>query len=193
MAVFNKQGLIAELLDRTELVKASTQPFLRLTDEQLNFKTVPGKWSIAEIYGHLDITLDIFIRSILGRTTLAPDVPSETYRSGWLGELLYSLTIPRPDGSVFRMKTLKSYRAPGFTKNAHEVLEAFLRKCDDMDDILRHIATKDMQRIKIPFLYPFIHLRLGDNLRCLVAHSERHLLQAQRVMSQLPQAADSRV
>src|SRR5262249_25079231 len=145
MAVFNKQGLIAELLDRTELIKASTQPFLRLTDEQLNYKPAPGKWSIVEIFGHLDITLDIYIRSILGRTTLAPDVPSETYRSGWLGDWLYTLTIPRSDGSVFRMKTLKAYSAPGYKENAREVLEDFLRKCDDMDDILRHIATKDMQ------------------------------------------------
>jgi hypothetical protein len=183
MAVFNKQGLITELLDRTELIKASTQPFLRLTNDQLHQSPGPGKWSIVEIFGHLNITHDIYIRCILSRITLAPDVVSESYRSGWLGDWLYKKIMPRADGSVFKLKALKSHCAGNGIVDGKEVLESFLRKCDAIDDILRHVSTKDLQRIKIPFSFSrILRLRLGDNLRYLVAHGERHLLQAQRVM-----------
>ncbi len=108
MAVFSKQGLITELLDRTELIKASTQGFLRLTNEQLNFKPDAGQWSIAENFEHLNICNGGLIRSILARISGAPDIKADKYTSGWLGELIYAKMMPRPDGSVFKMRTRKT-------------------------------------------------------------------------------------
>jgi hypothetical protein len=184
MAGTSRQGLITELLDRTELVKASSQLFFRLTDDQLHHKPGPEIWSIAEIFGHLNLFHDRYIRSILPRITLAPDYPSDRYASGWLGEWIYEKVKPRADGTVFKIRTLDDYDARGGTPDARDVLDGFQRKCDALDDILRHAATKDLRRIKVPFyLGRLVRLRLGDTLRIMVAHSERHLLQAQRVMA----------
>ncbi len=186
MTVFNKQGLITELLDRTELIKASTQPFLRLNEDQLNHAPGPGKWSIAEIFGHLNIYNGAYIRIILSRITVAGDLRQETYRSGWLGEWVYTRTMPRADGSVFKMKASKSTLPPGGAQDGKETLQRFLQQCDMLDDILRHSSTKDLQRIRIPFCFSRLFpLRLGDNLRYLIAHCERHLLQAHRVMERV--------
>ena len=187
MAVYSKQGLIAELLDRTELVKAGTQPFLRLTDEQLTFKPGPDTWSIVQIFGHLNISHAICIRNILSRMTKAPEVEGLEFHSGWLGDLIYEKMMPRQDGSVFRIKSPRTLHAGEGYEDVREVLQEFLHQCDALDDILRHALTKDMERIRIPFsVVRLIKLRLGDHLRYLVAHSERHLLQAHRVMGLLP-------
>lgn len=191
MAVFSRQSLITELLDRIELIKARTQPFLRLTDDQLNFKPDPGRWSIAEIFEHLNITHSLYIRSILSRITRAPDmkVRADKYNSGWLGEWVYEKIMPRADGSVFKMPALKSYRADGRVLDGMEVLQRFLQQCDAIDDIVRHVSTKNLERIKIPFSFSrLVRLQLGDNLRYLIAHNERHLLQAHRVMALFAQA-----
>ena len=190
MAVFSKQSLITELLDRIELIKASTQPFLRLTEQQLNFSPAPNKWSIAEIFGHLNIAHDANIRCILSRITLAPDVKTESFRSGWLGDWLYDKIMPRSDGSVFKIPSPRSFHVRKEGLDGREELQRFLHQCDALDDILRHVSTKDLQGIKIPFTFPrFFRLRLGDNLRYLVAHDERHLLQAHGVMKLLPAEA----
>ena len=184
MAIFSRQGLIAELLDRTELLKASTKPFLRLTDDQLLYRPAPGKWSIAEIYTHLNLSMDQTVRNILSRITLAPDHPVDDYRSGWLGEWLYGRVMPRPDGTLFKLKAMATHSPEGRELDAREALEAFQRHCDSLDDILRHVRTKDLRGIRIPFyLNGLISLRLGDMLRFLVAHGERHLLQAQRIVA----------
>src|ERR1700733_8453460 len=108
MTVFSKQVLITELLDRTELIKASTQPFFRLDEDQLNRSPAPGKWRIAEIFAHLNIFNDAYVRKILSKLTVAKDVKTETYRSSWLGDWIYSQTMPRADGSVFKMKAAKA-------------------------------------------------------------------------------------
>jgi hypothetical protein len=189
MAVFNKQGLITELLDRTELVKAGTQSFLRLTEQQLCFRPADNKWSIAEIFGHLNIVHDVYIRDILSRIAPAPDVKMEHYRSGWFGEWVYVKMMPRPDGTVFKLPAPRSLRVSREGLDAYGELQCFLQHCDALDDILRHVATKDLQSIRIPLSFAkFLRLRLGDNLRYIVAHNERHLLQAHRVLQSLPAA-----
>jgi hypothetical protein len=182
MAVFSRQGLIAELLDRTELIKAGSAAFFRMTDEQLGFSTGPGIWSIIEVFTHLNLSNEIYIRYILPRVTLAPDRPSDEFKSSWLGDWAYERIVPRPDGSIFKMKTAKAVLPLKPKEDVKEVLHNFHRTCDAMDDILRHSATKDLHRIRIPFHFvPLLHFSLGETLRFLVAHNERHLLQAQRL------------
>lgn len=189
MAVFSKQSLITELLDRTELIKASTQPFLRLTEQQLITSPATGKWSIAEIFGHLNIAHDLQLRGILTRITLAPDVKTEQYRSSWLGDLLYDRMMPRPDGTVFKLPSPRSFHANKEGLDGYDELQRFLQQCDALDDILRHVSTKDLQGIRIPLTFiKLLRLRLGDNLRFIIAHNERHLLQAHRVMRELQPA-----
>jgi hypothetical protein len=183
MAVFSRQGLITELLDRTELIKAGSAAFFRLTDEQLGFSSGPGIWSIVEVFAHLNLSNEIYIRYILPRVTLAPDHPSDEFRSSWLGDLAYEKIVPRADGSIFKMKTAKSVLPVKPREDLKEVLHTFHRTCDAMDDILRHSATKDLRRIRIPFHFiPFLQFSLGETLRFLIAHNERHLLQAQRLV-----------
>jgi hypothetical protein len=183
MAVFSKQALITELLDRTELVKASTQSFLRLTNDQLNFKPNAGQWSIAQNFEHLNISNGANIRNVLARISGAPDVKADKFKSGWLGDFIYSKVMPRADGSVFKIKTGKTMHPVGGMLDGQDILQRYLQNCDMIDDILRHSATKNLQGIKIPSsVFRFVNLRLGDHLRFLIAHNERHLLQAHRMM-----------
>ena len=142
MAVFSRQGLITELLDRTELIKAGSAAFLRLTDEQLSFSPGPGSWSIVEVFAHLNLSNEIYIRYILPKVTLGPDRPSDEFKSSWLGDWAYERIVPRADGSIFKMKTAKSVLPVKPKEDYKEVLHNFHRACDAMDDILRHSATK---------------------------------------------------
>ena len=183
MAVFSRQGLITDLLDRTELIRAGSAAFLRFSDEQLVFSPTPGTWSIIEVFTHLNLSNEIYFGYILPRVTLAPDLPSDEFSSTWLGDWAYEKIVPRPDGSIFKMKTAKSVQPIKPTGDPKEVLRDFHRTCDALDDILRHSASKDLRRIRIPFHFvPFLHFSLGETLRFLIAHNERHLLQAQRLV-----------
>src|SRR5580693_8245864 len=149
MAVFSRKGLITELLDRTELIKAGSSAFFRLTDEQLCYSPGPGVWSVAEVFSHLNLSNEIYIRHILPRVTLAADHASDEFRSSWLGDWAYEKIVPRADGSIFKMKTAKSVLPAKPGSDSKEVLDNFHKTCDALDDILRHSATKDLRRIRI--------------------------------------------
>src|SRR5260221_689498 len=162
------------------------RPNLLSTWAGLQYTPGSGKWSISEIFRHLNISYDQHIRRILTRITLAPDQPADRYNSGWIGDWIYGKIMPRADGTVFKLKSIKAHRVNGELLDARAVLESFQRKCDALDDILRHAATKNLRRIKIPFYSSRgLRLRLGDTLRILVVHGELHLLQPQQVMVEL--------
>ena len=194
MAVFNKQSLLTDLLDRIELIKARAQPFLRLSNEQLNHKPAPEKWSIEEVFEHLNINHNIYIGYIMARITKAPDIKVESpdskmekFKSGWLGDWVYERTMPRPDGTIFKIKAAKFLRPVSTHLDGHDVLQRFLQHLDMLYDILLHARTKDLEGIRIPLAFNrLLKLRLGDNLRLMVAHCERHLWQAHKGMSGLP-------
>jgi len=79
------------------------------------------------------------------------------------------------------MKTVKAVSPGNQLEEGRLVIEGFQRQCDALDDILRHAYTKDLRRIRIPFIsFPSFIFGLGDTLRFVIAHNERHLLQAQR-------------
>ncbi|HLK28232.1 MAG TPA: DinB family protein [Puia sp.] len=187
MSLFDKQSLLSELIDRTEIITSNTKSFLRLSEDQLNYKPAPQTWSISEIYSHLNITNSAYNSFILKKIKSAEDVSINHCQSGWLGDWVYEKLMPRADGSVFKINSPKSHRANITDPDAFEVLNTFLEQQDVMHDILQHASTKDLDRITVPFYYSkILKFRLCDTLRFIIAHNERHLMQAHRMIEKMP-------
>jgi hypothetical protein len=184
MPTFNKQDLLSELMDRTDCISSSMQGFLRLTNDQLNYKPEGSKWSIAEIFEHLHISHQVYINIIVHQINNAADVSEKHYASGWLGDWAFDWLLPGPGRVALKLKE-KKYHAHPLALDGKEVLDRFLQQLDTIHDIIRHASTKDLHRIKIPLSSnKLLKLRLGDNLRYLVANSERHVLHAKQLMAQ---------
>jgi len=187
MTSFNKKELLSGLHDRIELIRNNLQPFLRLPDEHLLKNPTAGKWSIAEIFEHLNIIHGGLLQSIGKVMRKAPINSRESFSSGWIGDKLYRLMMPRPDGTVFKMKTPRRFQAGPAPLHPRKVLDTFMNQLDEFDHVLELCLYVDLQKMKLPFVFPRgLKLRLGDGLRFIVAHCERHLLQARLVLEQLP-------
>jgi hypothetical protein len=186
MSFFNKQTLLAELIDRTEIITSNTRSLLRMNAEQLNYKPFLQKWSISEIYSHLILINKTYNYLILKKIGSSPDVNILHCQSGWFGDWVYEKLMPRSDGSVYKINTPKKFRVKSLMSDAIEVLNEFIEQQHVMHDILNHVSSKDLNRINIPFYFSkLLTFRLGDTLRFIVAHNERHLMQASRIMANI--------
>jgi hypothetical protein len=187
MSFFNKQAFLSELMDRTEIISSNTRTFLRLKGEQLSFKPTPKGWSICEIYSHLNIINEIYNDRILKKISSAPDVSIPHCQSGWFGDWIYEKLMPRSDGSVYKINTPKNYNASSEKLDAFEILSQFIEIQNVMHDILLHVSSKDIDRITISFYFSkLLRFRLSDTLRFIIAHNERHLMQAHGVLEKMP-------
>ena len=187
MTTFNKKNMLSGLHDRVEVIRNNMQPFLRLPDEYLVRRPSPVKWSVAEIFEHLNIMHGTFLHSIGKCMSNAPINGREVFTSGWIGNWIYNKMMPRPDGSVFKLKTPRKFNAAVTPLDPRRVLDTFMKQLDEFDHVLELCHYIDLQKIKLPFAFPRgLRLRLGDGLRFIVAHSERHLLQARNTLEQMP-------
>ncbi len=73
-----------------------------------------------------NISHEFYIESIVPRINRAADAVCPEFRSSWLGDWVYDKIMPRPDGTIYKMKTQKVFHAKQAVLNGQDVLNRFL-------------------------------------------------------------------
>lgn len=171
--------LINQLLDLTQKAHGTVQQFKDLSDEELNLKPEDGGWSILECLEHLNLYGRFYLPEIEKQLLQARSVPtSNMFRSSLIGDFFVN-SIKAGNGK--KMKAVKPMDSTGMKLNA-KVLDQFIKQLDLLISLLHKCKKVDLNRTRTAIsLTKLIRLRLGDTLRFLVHHNERHILQAKRI------------
>ncbi|MGB7847269.1 MAG: DinB family protein [Candidatus Acidiferrum sp.] len=150
-----------------------------LTDEQLNWQSAPGSWSVGQCLEHLCLTNEAYLTSISAALKEKPDSPVEQITPGWLGGwFIRSFVEPSPNSK--RVPAPRKIRPAARADLA--VLDRFLSGNKSCRELIVRTRGKDVNRIRFwnP-LVPGIRFAVGTGLEIIVSHERRHLLQAERV------------
>jgi hypothetical protein len=80
------------------------------------------------------------------------------------------------------MKTSKKYNFPN-SLNVDNVMTEFLDHQDKLLHLLQEAKKRDLNRIKLPLtITKLLKLKLGDVFRFVVAHEQRHMIQARNTL-----------
>ncbi len=150
-----------------------------LTEEQLNWQSTQGSWSVGQCLEHLCRTNEAYLGSISAALKEKPDSPVEQITPGWFGRwFIRSFVEPSPKG--------KRASAPSKIRPAAHVdiavLDRFLFSNKSCRELIVRARRKDINRIRFwnPFV-PGIRFTVGTGLEIIAGHERRHLLQAERV------------
>ena len=81
-----------------------------------------------------------------------------------------------------KMKTPKDKNPLGENLTKESIL-IFIEQQKLLLQILENSEKIDLGKIKIPIsIAPFVKIKLGDTLRFIVYHNERHIVQAQNIL-----------
>ncbi len=190
MSISN-QALIDDLVQRTKDVINDTTALQQLTFYELNWKADANQWSILECIEHLNRYGRFYLPEVRQRLENARSVAADhPFASGWLGDYFAKLMLPREQ--LNKMKTLPSMNPLGSNLD-QSVLTIFQRQQKEWLDLLLEARTADLTRTKTAIsISRFIKLRLGDTLRVVIYHNQRHLQQAQGVQAELDGALSQR-
>ncbi|GAB3330972.1 DinB family protein [Larkinella ripae] len=185
MPVIATKTLLDQLVtDTRSLIETAKSEFGPLTVGELNRQPAPGRWSIAQCLEHLNSYGHYYLPALeaaiqKGENEQRTALPR--FRSGWLGNYFANAMRPKADGSVsLKMKAVKSH-TPAATLDAEAVLAVFLEQQDELLKLLERARRVNIQQLRIPIsIARFIRLSVGDTFRFLIAHQQRHVLQAQR-------------
>ncbi|GJM33307.1 MAG: hypothetical protein DHS20C18_23080 [Saprospiraceae bacterium] len=181
----NRNQLLDELIQKTEQIRNEASIFNTLTLAELNFKTSPESWSILECLEHLNLYGDYYLKEIEARIIKAEKAPQATpFKSGLIGNYFVNLIRPKEAG-IKKIKALKEMN-PMDSKLSTTTLDRFFKQQARLLSLLQSAGKVDLTKVKTGITFTkLIKLRLGDTLRFVVYHNERHLLQAKRVMERV--------
>lgn len=182
--------LLADLATRTRANLDAARQFEGLSDQALNHKASPESWSILECIEHLNRYGDFYLPEISRRLDKAPKAPAKnSFKSGWLGNYFAESMLPKE--KLNKMKTFKEMNPAGSQLN-RKVLHKFIAQQQEMLALLQRAKEVDLSRTKTSIsISKLIKLRLGDTLRVVIYHNQRHILQAQKVLRKIEVAADA--
>jgi hypothetical protein len=164
--------------------------FASLPLSQLNWKPSPEAWSIAQCLDHLIVSNRQYF-------PLFDQVAHGQYRaSGYLRApllpalfgrmLIYALGNPK-----MKSRTVGSFE-PAASSYGSSIVEDFVRHNDDLIHRIESVATRDLGRIIVRSAFArFVIYSARDMITVLLVHEQRHLAQAERVMTLPGFAAES--
>lgn len=181
-----------EFLDQLALAVADVrrvtqERFRPLSEDQLNRGPAPGKWSVGQCLEHLNIIGGLYLPVMNQRLRRAQErgtQPAEYVKHGYFGQKL-TVAMQTPA----REKPLKTPQqfAPSGSRLPRTVVEVFLRQLDDLSHQLQMARNVNANAVRIPnAIVPLLRLRLTDQFAFLIAHLQRHIAQAERVLDARP-------
>lgn len=185
MPVFQAAALLQSLRNDVDGIlnafrtKIASQPQAVLLQQP-----APGSWSAAQCLDHLNGYGRFYLPALEQAINKAEKnnwtaVPK--FRSGWLGNYFANLMQPKPDGALrSKMKAPKGHR-PIPQLDAPAIVAEFIAQQEKMQALLQRAGKINLTRLRVPTsLSSLLKLNAGDTFRFLIAHEQRHLLQALR-------------
>lgn len=170
--------LINELRGLTQEAKAQVLEFKTYPLAQLNYKSSAVDWSILECIEHLCLYGKFYLPEIENRIMNGEPVGKAQFKSSFLGNYFVNMIKA---SNTKKIKATKQMDSTGFELSI-ATLNKFIKQLEWLDSLLIKSKTVDLNKVKTAIsLSNFIKLRLGDTLRFLVYHNERHILQAKRI------------
>lgn len=176
--------LIAKLVSLTKDHLNQGIHFLQLENRILSWKASPTEWSILECIEHLNRYGEFYLPEISQCLKNTPQASTETplvFNSGWLGNYFAKSMLPKE--KLNKMKTFKSMNPLGSHLDK-STLETFTDQQKQMLQLLNLAQNVDLTRTKTAIsISKWIKLRLGDTLRVVIYHNQRHIVQAKNIQS----------
>ena len=179
-----KHQLIDELLDKTHQAAQAIIQLKELPSDALNYKSHAKEWSILECIEHLNLYGEFYLpeieRNIIKAKNESGDLP---YKGGFWGNFFVnSIRVE----NTKKMKSPKMMQ-PEKSDLSSTTLDQFLKQLERLQALLNQARTVNLKSVKTKIsLTKFLKLRLGDTLRFLVHHNERHVQQALNMQQKFP-------
>ena len=176
------EQLISDLIERTRHNINEVKKMNDLPLQTLNWKPAQDRWSVLECIEHLNLYGDYYLPEIESCIRTSRTMPDDEFESGLFGNYFANLMLPKEN--MKKIKTFKD-KNPNGSSLTKSTLTRFLEQQERMLKLLDKSRKVSLNRTKTSVsISRFIKLKLGDTLRVVIYHNQRHIVQAQNVLKE---------
>ncbi len=175
------ENLINDLIQRTHNVLNEAEALKELPKGNLQWRPAAESWSVLECIEHLNRYGRYYIPEIKQRMKgAAPTKPGQIFKTGLLGNYFAKAMLPKE--KLNTMKTFSNMN-PLLSNLEKDTIEEFIQQQKQLLQILDDCRKVDLNKTKTSIsISKLIKLKLGDTLRVVIYHNQRHLVQAHKVL-----------
>ncbi|MDQ3279562.1 MAG: DinB family protein [Bacteroidota bacterium] len=187
MAKFKSEDLLNELITDVRRIKESASFFQSTDQTKLAYSPDKAKWSVVQILEHLNA----YSRHYMPLLERELSVTSQGNNSAWFEPGFWGekFTKSMKPTNVYQIKNkMKAMKAYTFSNNLNieTVLKEFMGHQDKLVQLLELAKQRDLNTIRIPItLTKLVKLKIGDMFRFLIAHEQRHMIQARNTLKEM--------
>ncbi len=170
--------LLKSFLKISDEVEKSSEEFLNLSYNQINWRTSDSQWSIGECFEHLIRTNSKYIPEFQKNKLHSVEKINMNFKHTLIGKFLINSMKPNNKRET---KTPVSFNPIGSIIK-ESIVKDFLNQ---NKEIVEQVKNIDPAKLKIKITSPFakfVRYNIGDSLLIIANHNLRHIGQAGRVM-----------
>ncbi|MEQ8927261.1 MAG: DinB family protein [Fulvivirga sp.] len=180
MATFNKQEFIDSMLNKIDEQKTFINKINKQPQENLTKKADEKSWNALECVDHMNKAMSLYTDQMKPLKLI--EGVEEEVKIGWKGKFFAEGMRPKGEKISYKMPTTKIF-IPA-SKTADETLNSFLQTLEWSKEFLESNRSKEWKGKKVTSaLGPLVKFNLAEAFNFLLAHNERHILQAQKAMN----------
>jgi len=191
MKKFKADELIDKLQNDVKQMIAAAEHLLQADAVKLTYTPEEGSWSVVQCLEHLNAYNRYYLPQIDKSVAHISKDLNAWFIPGFWGDRFTKMMAPTNVHEIKKkMKAPKGYR-PDKSLNVDAVFKEFFEHQNKLLRLLDISRKRNLNSIYIPItISRLIKLKLGDTFRFLVAHEQRHMIQARNALRSLGYATD---
>jgi uncharacterized damage-inducible protein DinB len=170
MKKFKSEELINQLEADVRQLIAAAEHLQQADNVKLSYPPAEGKWSAAQALEHLNMYNRYYLPAIEKAMVHIPKEVNAWFVPGFFGNYFTNMMMPKNVYEVKnRMKAMKGYR-PDRGINVEGVFKEFYEHQNKLIQLLETARKRNLEQ------------KLGDVFRFLIAHEQRHMIQARNAI-----------
>lgn len=175
----DREELLKDLKDKTANHHDRLALLTKLSDSLLQARPAEGKWNVLENIEHLNRYAAFYVPTMESAASKAKHSGKSVFASGYLGNKFAISMLP--SSKMMKVNTFKSKNPIGDVLT-REVLDTFRSYLHNISEIIAKVSDLDLE-IKTSTTIPLVKIKLGDTLRVVIYHHERHFKQIDECLS----------
>lgn len=183
MSKFKTEDLIAALKEDVQHIIEAAEHIKTADKNKLVYQLDKEKWSIVQILEHMNAYGRYYLPAIAKALEEDKSPRNAWFESGFWGNYFTKSMKPSNVHEIKnKMKAMKAYCFPN-SLNIEQVTNEFIQQQHILFGLLDKAKDKNLNAVRIPITVTnLIKLKLGDIFRFLVAHEQRHMIQARNTL-----------
>lgn len=191
MTRFKSSDLIDRLQGDIKRLIEATEHLRKHDPVKLSYPPEEGKWSVAQALEHLNMYNRHYLPLIEEIMMREGGEGKAWFTPGMFGNYFTKMMMPKNVYEVKnKMKAMKGYK-PERGVHVETVFEEFIQHQNKFLQLLEIARKRDIEKLRVPItITSLVKLKLGDMFRFLIAHEQRHMIQARNVLRTFGIATD---